>query len=175
VPRLFKKEGVDRIMDLTAREAEETARVLARVEGIFAGISGAGAVSAALRLSAEIEDAVIVAVVCDRGDRYLSTGVFDASAGADDPAPVAAHEFHSALARLLYGHAAPHYVLFTPGEEPAAGAAAGARTVVEAGGGKLLEVRCGDSAAAAELARTIRCGAGPAAGRGWGGGARGPF
>ena len=70
MPKLFKPEGVDKILDITAREAEETARCLARVEGIFAGISGAGAVSAALRLSAEVEDSVIVAVVCDRGDRW---------------------------------------------------------------------------------------------------------
>ncbi|KIZ05644.1 cysteine synthase B [Monoraphidium neglectum] len=115
VPSLYKPEGIDRVLDLTAREAEETARCLARVEGIFAGISGAGAVSAALRLSAEVDDAVIVAVVCDRGDRYLSTGVFNAAAGAEDPAPCHAAEFHSALARLLHGHAGPHYVLFTAG------------------------------------------------------------
>ncbi|GBF91826.1 cysteine synthase B [Raphidocelis subcapitata] len=140
------EEGVDRIMDITAREAEETARALARVEGVFAGISGAGAVSAALRLSAEIENAIIVAVVCDRGDRYLSTGVYNESAGAEDPAPVPAAEFHSALARLLHAHAGPHYVLFTDGDAPPAGPLAGARAVVEAGGGRLLEVRTGGAA-----------------------------
>jgi cysteine synthase B len=56
--------------------AEQTTRALAAEEGIFAGISSGGAVAAALQLSAELENAVIVAIVCDRGDRYLSTGVF---------------------------------------------------------------------------------------------------
>ncbi|GBF89740.1 cysteine synthase B [Raphidocelis subcapitata] len=156
VPRLFKKEGVDRIMDITAREAEETARALARVEGVFAGISGAGAVSAALRLSAELEDAVIVAVVCDRGDRYLSTGVFDEAAGASDPAPAPAAEFHSALARLLHAHAGPHYVLFTDGDAPPAGAMAAARGIVEAGRGKVLEVRVGDDLELINLRQSIK-------------------
>jgi len=139
MPKLFKPAGVDRVMDITACEAEETARALARVEGIFAGISGAGAVSAALRLSAELENAVIVAVVCDRGDRYLSTGVYGVSSGRGDPAPVPSAEFHSALARLLYGHDGPHYVLFTRGGAPE-GAMAGARGVIEAGRGRVLEV-----------------------------------
>lgn len=61
-------------MDISQREAEGTMRALARVEGIFAGPSSGGAISAALRLSAKLEDAIIVAIVCDRGDRYLSTG-----------------------------------------------------------------------------------------------------
>jgi hypothetical protein len=146
VPKLFKKEGVDRILDITAREAEEMARVLARTEGIFAGISGAGAISAALRLSAEVEDAVIVAIVCDRGDRYLSTGVFGAAVGAADPAPCLAREFHSALARLLHGFDGPHYVTLMPegGGSPGAAALARARVALEAGGGRLLEVRVAD-------------------------------
>lgn len=61
-------------MDISQREAEGTMRALARVEGIFAGPSSGGAVSAALRLSAKVQNATIVAIVCDRGDRYLSTG-----------------------------------------------------------------------------------------------------
>ena len=63
---------------LTQEEAEETTRRLAAEEGIFAGISSGGSVAAALRLSQELENAVIVAIICDRGDRYLSTGVFPA-------------------------------------------------------------------------------------------------
>jgi cysteine synthase B len=78
LPRIYRPEGVDRIVDVSQAEAEETARALAAREGIFAGISSGGAVAAALRLSAEVADAVIVAIVCDRGDRYLSTGVFPA-------------------------------------------------------------------------------------------------
>ena len=76
LPRIFQRERVDRIIDVTPEEAEDMARQLADVEGIFAGISSGGAVSAALRLSAEIENAVIVVIICDRGDRYLSSDVF---------------------------------------------------------------------------------------------------
>ncbi len=76
LPRIFQRERVDRIIDVTPEEAEDMARQLADEEGIFAGISSGGAVSAALRLSAEIENAVIVVVICDRGDRYLSSDVF---------------------------------------------------------------------------------------------------
>ena len=61
-------------MDISQQEAEGTMRALARVEGIFAGPSSGGAISAALRLSARVQNATIVAIVCDRGDRYLSTG-----------------------------------------------------------------------------------------------------
>jgi len=143
-------------MDISAREAEETARTLARVEGIFAGISGAGAVSAALRLSAEVERAVIVAVVCDRGDRYLSTGVFGAAAGAGDPAPCPASEFHSGLARLVCGQPGPHYVMFVDGEGPSAGPTACARAAIEGGGGRVLEVRVGDAGQLRELRRSLR-------------------
>ena len=57
--------------------AEQTTRELARVEGIFAGVSSGGAVAGALRVNEQVENAVIVAIICDRGDRYLSTGVFD--------------------------------------------------------------------------------------------------
>ena len=63
-------------MDIGQSESEVMMRRLAREEGIFAGVSSGGAVAAAMRLSAEVEDAVIVAIICDRGDRYLSTGVF---------------------------------------------------------------------------------------------------
>lgn len=63
---------------MAQREAEDTTRRLAREEGIFCGVSSGGAVAGMLRLSAELENAVIVAIICDRGDRYLSTGIFDA-------------------------------------------------------------------------------------------------
>ncbi len=78
LPKIFDPKRVDRFIDVSQEEAEEMARRLAREEGIFGGISSGGAVSAALRLSEELEDAVIVTVICDRGDRYLSTGVFPA-------------------------------------------------------------------------------------------------
>jgi cysteine synthase B len=78
LPKICDWKRVDRVMDVTQRDAEETTRRLASEEGIFAGISSGGAVWAALQVSAEVEDAVIVAIVCDRGDRYLSTGVFPA-------------------------------------------------------------------------------------------------
>lgn len=78
LPRIYDPGRVDRILDVTQAEAEETSRALAQREGIFCGISSGGAVAAALRLSAELSEAVIVAIVCDRGDRYLSTGVFPA-------------------------------------------------------------------------------------------------
>jgi len=80
LPRIFERPRVDRIMDISQAESEATMRRLAREEGIFAGVSSGGSIAAALRLSAELENAVIVAIVCDRGDRYLSTGVFDADA-----------------------------------------------------------------------------------------------
>jgi cysteine synthase B len=76
LPKICDFSRVDRIMDVTQEEAEETTRQQAAREGIFAGISSGGAVSAALRLSKEVENAVIVVIICDRGDRYLSTGVF---------------------------------------------------------------------------------------------------
>jgi cysteine synthase B len=76
LPKIYEPLRVDRIIDVSQEEAEHTARELAAREGIFAGISSGGAVAAALRLSDEVAGAVIVAIVCDRGDRYLSTGVF---------------------------------------------------------------------------------------------------
>ncbi len=78
LPKIYDPARVDRVIDVSQQEAEETARAMAAREGIFAGISSGGAVAAALKLSAEVQDAVIVSIVCDRGDRYLSTGVFPA-------------------------------------------------------------------------------------------------
>jgi cysteine synthase B len=76
LPKIYDATRVDRIIDVSQQEAEETMRALAAAEGIFAGVSSGGAMAAALRLSKEVEDAVIVCIVCDRGDRYLSTGVY---------------------------------------------------------------------------------------------------
>jgi cysteine synthase B len=76
LPDIYQAERVDRVMDISQSESEEMMRRLAREEGLFAGVSSGGAVAAALRLSAELENATIVAIICDRGDRYLSTGVF---------------------------------------------------------------------------------------------------
>jgi cysteine synthase B len=78
LPKIFDARRVDRVMDISQKESEHMMRRLAREEGIFAGVSSGGAVAAALRLSREVENATIVAIICDRGDRYLSTGVFDA-------------------------------------------------------------------------------------------------
>ena len=78
VPSICDYRRVDRMIYVGQPEAEETARRLASEEGIFAGISSGGALHAALQLSKEVEHAVIVSIVCDRGDRYLSTGVFPA-------------------------------------------------------------------------------------------------
>ncbi|MEQ5176896.1 cysteine synthase CysM [Proteus genomosp. 6] len=76
LPGIFKKELVDSVIDMSQIEAEETMRLLASQEGIFCGVSSGGAVAGALRVAKENPGAVIVAIVCDRGDRYLSTGVF---------------------------------------------------------------------------------------------------
>ncbi len=78
LPKIFDGTRVDRTESVTQVDAEDTARRLAREEGIFAGISAGGACAVALRISREVRDATIVFVVCDRGDRYLSTGVFPA-------------------------------------------------------------------------------------------------
>ncbi|WP_163835040.1 cysteine synthase CysM [Spartinivicinus ruber] len=81
LPTIFEPERVDVVMDITQQEAEVTMRKLAREEGIFCGVSSGGAVAAALKIAQQVENATIVAIICDRGDRYLSTGVF----GADKP------------------------------------------------------------------------------------------
>ncbi len=77
VPKIFDANRVDRTMDISQDEAIEMTRKLAKVEGIFAGMSSGGAASAALRLSKELTSGVIVFVVCDRGDRYLSSNLFE--------------------------------------------------------------------------------------------------
>jgi cysteine synthase B len=76
LPRIFDATRVDRIIDMSQDQAEVTMRDLAMKEGIFCGVSSGGAVAGALQLSQEVEDAIIVSIICDRGDRYLSTGVF---------------------------------------------------------------------------------------------------
>ncbi|MEC9388144.1 cysteine synthase CysM [Marinobacter sp. bablab_jr008] len=76
LPKIYDASRVDQVLDIGQQEAEETMRALAEREGIFCGVSSGGAIAAALKLSREVENAVIVAIICDRGDRYLSTGVF---------------------------------------------------------------------------------------------------
>jgi len=76
LPKIYQASRVDRIIDVDQVAAENTTRALAAEEGIFAGVSSGGAVYAALKLASEIENALIVVIVCDRGDRYLSTGIF---------------------------------------------------------------------------------------------------
>jgi len=76
LPKIYDKARVDRLEYVSQADAENMARRLAREEGIFAGISSGGAVAVALRISKELKNAVIVTIICDRGDRYLSTGVF---------------------------------------------------------------------------------------------------
>ncbi len=78
LPTIFEADRVDKIIDMGQEEAENTMRALAAKEGIFCGVSSGGSVAAALRLNQELENAVIVAIICDRGDRYLSSGVFPA-------------------------------------------------------------------------------------------------
>ncbi|MGQ9861088.1 MAG: cysteine synthase CysM [Thiobacillaceae bacterium] len=78
VPSICDYSRIDRMIYVSQADAEETTRRLAREEGIFAGISSGGALWAALQLNQEVKDAIIVSIVCDRGDRYLSTGVFPA-------------------------------------------------------------------------------------------------
>lgn len=77
LPKIFDRSRVDRIIDIDQPSAESTMKKLATEEGIFCGVSSGGAVAGALALSKQVENAVIVAIVCDRGDRYLSTGVFN--------------------------------------------------------------------------------------------------
>jgi len=77
LPSIFEAFRVDTIMDISQKNAEQTTRDLATQEGIFAGVSSGGAVACAIKLSKKINDALIVTVICDRGDRYLSTGIFE--------------------------------------------------------------------------------------------------
>ena len=79
LPKIFDRSRVDRVIEVNQQESEEMTRRLAREEGIFAGISSGGGLAAAMKVCNEVKDAVIVHIVCDRGDRYLSTGVFPAS------------------------------------------------------------------------------------------------
>ena len=76
LPKIYDPARVDRVIDISQTEAEDMTRRLAREEGICCGVSAGGAVAAALQVSAEVENAVIVTIICDRGDRYLSTGLF---------------------------------------------------------------------------------------------------
>jgi cysteine synthase B len=78
LPSIFEAERVDQMIDMDQSLAEETMRRLAAEEGIFCGVSSGGAVAAALKLSEQLKDSIIVSIICDRGDRYISTGVFPA-------------------------------------------------------------------------------------------------
>ena len=80
LPEIFDAERVDRVIDMGQAEAELVMRRLAREEGIFCGVSSGGSVAAMLRLAQEVQNAVLVAIICDRGDRYLSTGIYDTPA-----------------------------------------------------------------------------------------------
>ena len=77
LPSIYHADDVDRVIDISQSDAEQTMRALAQQEGIFCGVSSGGAVAGALQLAQQLEQAVIVVIICDRGDRYLSTGVFD--------------------------------------------------------------------------------------------------
>jgi len=79
LPKIYNNNQVDQIIDMDQEQAEVTMRDLAKKEGIFCGVSSGGAVAGALQISSNVENAVIVAIICDRGDRYLSTGVFTPS------------------------------------------------------------------------------------------------
>jgi S-sulfo-L-cysteine synthase (O-acetyl-L-serine-dependent) len=76
LPKIFEPERVDRVMDVSQQEATDMTRLLAKEEGIFAGMSSGGAASAAIRLAKELDSGVIVFITCDRGDRYLSSDLF---------------------------------------------------------------------------------------------------
>jgi cysteine synthase B len=76
LPSIFDGKRVDTVMDIDQQEAENTMRAMAVKEGIFCGVSSGGGIAAALKVSEQVENATIVAIICDRGDRYLSTGVF---------------------------------------------------------------------------------------------------
>jgi S-sulfo-L-cysteine synthase (O-acetyl-L-serine-dependent) len=76
LPKIFNPSKVDRILEVNQQEAERHTKLLAQKEGVFAGMSSGGAVSAALKICNELEEGVIVVIICDRGDRYLSSGLF---------------------------------------------------------------------------------------------------
>jgi len=76
LPRIFEAPRVDQVMEISQQESEDMMRRMAKEEGIFCGVSSGGSIAAALKISREVHNATIVAIVCDRGDRYLSTGVF---------------------------------------------------------------------------------------------------
>ncbi len=76
LPGIFDDVNIDTVMDISQSAAEKTMIRLAREEGIFAGVSSGGSVAAALEISKQVENAIIVAIICDRGDRYLSSGLF---------------------------------------------------------------------------------------------------
>ena len=78
LPKIYDDRRVDRIIEVNEQDATDTMRAMAHEEGVFAGMSSGGALCAALRLSQEVENATIVSIVCDRGDRYISTGIFPA-------------------------------------------------------------------------------------------------
>ncbi len=78
LPKIYEPSRVDTIKDVSQELAEQTMRDMAKIEGIFCGVSSGGAMAVALQLARDISDAVIVSIVCDRGDRYISTGVFPA-------------------------------------------------------------------------------------------------
>ena len=82
LPKIYDASRVDRIIDVDQHDAEATMKQLARQEGIFCGVSSGGSVYGALQLSREVDNATIVVIICDRGDRYLSTGVFDQNSAA---------------------------------------------------------------------------------------------
>lgn len=76
LPAIYNASRVDQVLNIGQQQAEDTMRALAEQEGLFCGVSSGGAIAAALQLSEQVENAIIVAIICDRGDRYLSTGVF---------------------------------------------------------------------------------------------------
>lgn len=80
LPEIFEASRVDRVVDMGQQEAEDCMRRLAREEGIFCGVSSGGAVAAMLRLAREVKNATLVAIICDRGDRYLSSGIYNEAA-----------------------------------------------------------------------------------------------
>ncbi|MCP4413505.1 MAG: cysteine synthase CysM [Gammaproteobacteria bacterium] len=95
LPAIYDKDKVNTIIEIAQSDAEKTMQELATKEGIFCGVSSGGAVAGALKLSQQVEDAVIVSIICDRGDRYLSTGVFDSI--TPDNKTLTNHNKHSCL------------------------------------------------------------------------------